>query len=172
MEEYRDIIDFPNYQVSNLGNVKNIITNKILKPMKNRKNNGRYACYEVILRNESHANSSKGKHLKISRLVAEAFIPNPENKPFVDHIDNDSSNNHYTNLRWATPKENKLNTNNKHKFNNITQSVNISLIRGKYRLNVQRVNYGVYNTLVEAQDARRYRDWETDRKSTRPNSSH
>lgn len=57
----------------------------------------------------------KGKYLQVSiggrkhyvhRLVAETFIPNPENKPDVAHIDNDGLHNHVTNLRWSTESEN------------------------------------------------------------------
>ena len=46
---------------------------------------------------------------KIHRLVAEAFIPNPENKPYVDHIDTNRTNNDVTNLRWVTQEENMRN---------------------------------------------------------------
>jgi hypothetical protein len=42
----------------------------------------------------------------IHRLVAEAFVPNPDNKPVVDHIDTNINNNHYTNLQWVTAQEN------------------------------------------------------------------
>lgn len=50
-----------------------------------------------------------GRKFKIHRLVAEAFIPNPENKPTVDHIDRDRRNNNISNLRWATYKEQRSN---------------------------------------------------------------
>lgn len=42
----------------------------------------------------------------VHRLVAMAFIDNPDNLPQVDHIDRDKSNNHYSNLRWSTPSQN------------------------------------------------------------------
>ena len=46
----------------------------------------------------------------IHRLIAETFIPNPDNNPFVDHIDRDPKNNSLSNLRWCTHQENQMNT--------------------------------------------------------------
>jgi hypothetical protein len=53
--------------------------------------------------------NGKRHHRKVHRLVAEAFIPNPNNLPEVDHIDTNKDNNCAENLRWCTHQENHLN---------------------------------------------------------------
>ena len=99
------------YEVSNYGRVKSL--NRIIM-----NKGGLYRKRELILKQRSH----KGRHLMVvlckegrtypklvHRLVAEAFIQNPYNKPVVDHIDTNPQNNHVDNLRWVTIQENCLN---------------------------------------------------------------
>ena len=89
------------YEVSNLGKVKAIKWHrgeeeKEMKP---------YTTYKGYLRLRLTKNG-KGKQFQIHRLVAEAFIPNPENKPYIDHINTDRTDNRVENLRYCTCKEN------------------------------------------------------------------
>lgn len=102
MEEiWKDIIGYEgHYQVSNLGNVRSIKFNriKLLTPYKEIK---RYGYLSVYLRLPG---SKKIK--KVHRLVAEAFIPNPDNLPCVNHIDENKENNCVENLEWCTVEYN------------------------------------------------------------------
>ena len=84
-----------NYSVSEDGIIRNDNTNKILSQ---RIQQG--YCHVGLTIN------GKAKSCRVHRLVAQAFIPNPENKPYVNHIDGIRSNNNVENLEWCTPKEN------------------------------------------------------------------
>lgn len=103
MEEiWIPIKDFPRYEVSVLG-VRPIVGKRKFRIMKPCVGKRGYIYYNLHTDDES---KSRYYH----RLLAEAFIPNPDNKPEIDHIDRDRTNNSLSNLRWVTKQENMLNT--------------------------------------------------------------
>lgn len=95
-EEWRTILGFENYQVSNTGMVRNAITGRMLKQRKDK-----YGYLVVALYKRS-----SNKWIKVHRLVALAFIPNPENKPCVNHKNEIKDCNAVWNLEWMTVAEN------------------------------------------------------------------
>lgn len=100
MEEiWKDIIDYEGiYQVSSSGKVKNLKTNRILKP-----SNRLYSDVDLSKNGEYHRQA-------IHRLVALHFIPNPNPKVLteVNHKDGNKKNNCIENLEWVTTKQNKM----------------------------------------------------------------
>lgn len=101
MEIWKDIEGYPNYQVSSEGRVKSLNYNRTGKEkiLKSRKKRNGYL--EVTL-----CKDGKPKTFTVHRLVVQAFILNPENKPCIDHINTDCTDNRVENLRWVTQKEN------------------------------------------------------------------
>ena len=92
-EVWKDIPNYEGiYQVSNLGNVKNVIKNKILK-FGYSHNGYRIVCL-------------KGKMFRVHRLVAETFLNNIDNLPYVNHKDENKENNNVENLEWCTASYN------------------------------------------------------------------
>lgn len=121
-EIWKPIKDYEGlYEVSNMGRVRSLDRGNIdstgrkqhFKGMilKQGKDNSNYLV--VVL-----SKNGKTKTFRVHRLVAEAFIPNPENKPCVDHINTIRTENEVANLRWATYEENNNNelTNKKQSF--------------------------------------------------------
>lgn len=105
-EEWKTIFDFPNYEVSNKGNIRSKEYNDSLghlrsnKKLKKQVNNCGYEYVILSSKEEKH------KTLTVHRIVAKTFIPNPEEKEDVNHIDGNKLNNNVNNLEWTTTQEN------------------------------------------------------------------
>ncbi len=101
MEVWKDVSNHEGYQVSNRGEVRSFMNNRhgpcdkshLLKQTCNK-----HGYPTVCL--------GSGNRKLVSRLVAEAFIPNPDNLPLVRHMDDNPKNNHVSNLKWGTQKDN------------------------------------------------------------------
>lgn len=137
MEIYRKIKE-TKYSISNLGNVRNDITRKILK-----KNTHKKTGYEQItLRIDG-----KSKVLSVHRLVCLEFIPNPDNKKYVNHIDGNKTNNQLDNLEWVTASENMLH--DYRVLNRMPAQLGIS-ISEKAKLKISKKNKGRLNGAARA----------------------
>ena len=91
-EIFRPIKGFDGaYEVSNYGRVFSHRNNKCLKLKRNR-----YGYIQVVLCDDEHNHKTRLVH----RLVAEAFVENPDNKKIVDHINTERADNRASNLRW------------------------------------------------------------------------
>lgn len=94
-----EIPNFPNYLIYRDGRVWGVKRRKFLKPWYDK---DKYTKYTLC-------KNGKVKTFFLHRLLGLTFIPNPNNKPCIDHIDRNRQNNNLDNLRWATIQENALN---------------------------------------------------------------
>lgn len=97
-EQWKTIAEFPNYEVSNYGQVRRVWKNhtNLKETMLNK------FGYEIVHLSKDGVN----KHRSIHRLVALAFLDNPDNLPEVNHIDGNKENNCVDNLEWVTRSQN------------------------------------------------------------------
>lgn len=107
-EEWRDVVGYEGfYQVSNMGRIRSLTRTFV-------RSDGSTATYKGRLitpvgRPYLHVSLSKNNvqsRVRVHRLVAKTFVPNPDNLPCVDHIDCDKTNDRADNLRWCTSLQN------------------------------------------------------------------
>jgi hypothetical protein len=126
---------FPeDYKISDDGQLYSVRGDKLLKY--NIDQDG-YAYYTLCVAGSRHT-------FKAHRLVAEAFIPNPENKPAIDHINGIRTDNRVENLRWVTNKENSNNPITLSKLQNIAKANVPKLINASIRRQYGRREVAVY----------------------------
>ena len=147
MEEWRQIPDFPKYEVSSWGRVKSTFQNKekIMKPTKSK-----YGYFHLTLFDVGRVER------QVHRLVAEAFLPNPENKPVIDHLNRVRTDNRLENLRWATHQENRQNQQHK-ETNSGEHHIYLSEI-GTYRASYKYEGKQYSKTFRTMEEAKVWRD--------------
>lgn len=110
-------VNYQNYEVSENGDVYNTVTKRFLKQ---RIDHTGYM--NVTMRD----NGGKWRTVKVHRILAQTYIPNPDDKPEVNHIDGVKTNNKLTNLEWVTSKENKQHGLEMGLYDNIIAEKNIT----------------------------------------------
>ena len=109
-EIWRDVVGYEGvYQVSNFGNVRSLDKNRAYKnTTRHIKGKILKSCnclgYKILTLSKDNIKTN----YRVHRIVAEHFINNPDNKPYVNHIDGNKKNNHFSNLEWCTRSENSL----------------------------------------------------------------
>lgn len=140
--------DFENYEISNLCRVRNKTSGLILK--KSFSKNG-YIYH-------SFSNRKLKKHKYLHRLMAEAFIDNPNYKEEVNHINGNKLDNSIENLEWVTRRENQShyfgNNNKTSQFVGVSYLKNCGKWRAYIRVNRKLLSLGFHKTEIEAYQAR------------------
>ena len=147
MIEYRKIQGYNNYLIGSDGTVKQLYyeiidscnrTHKYYEKLMQVSDNGK--GYKIV----GLTKNGKTKKFYIHRLVAMAFIPNPNNYKYINHIDRNTSNNNYYNLEWCTAKQNV-----NHSINNIRNAQN-KYKRPVIAININTNNKVIYSGIKEA----------------------
>lgn len=140
---WKRIDEFEDYEVCDVGLVRSKKTNRILKSTPHSEG---YPVYRLFIDGKCHWKL-------LHRILAEAFIPNPDNKRCVDHIDGDVTNNTIQNLRWVTHQENQF---NRHVHKGEYRGVSFMKAKGKWRarifINGKEKHLGLFDTAKEASE--------------------
>lgn len=150
LEVFKTIPGYENYSVSNIGRVRDDESGLLVRVGNHNKGYKNVHLFD---------NNGQCKKYLIHRLVAQAFIPNPENKFFVDHKNGDRADNRLENLRFCTRTENNRNT--RIRKNNTTGHKGITFVNktqkwvARIGIDGKRYHLGTFETLDQAVEARR-----------------
>ena len=150
-EQWKIIYEFPNYSINIDGKVRNNKSGCIRKHTMTTKG-------YMVMSFKKENNTTK--QIFIHKLLATAFIPNPDNKPFVDHINRIKTDNRIENLRWVTTSENSYNINvyNRNKLHEKNIFID-KHHRGKQYCVAKKINGKNCKTYFETlEEAKIYRD--------------
>lgn len=139
-EEWRPLLNFEGrYEVSNLGRIKSLKRNKIIKTHISPQG---YMCASL-----RYIGEKKTRTIRIHRAIAQAFIPNPNNYPIINHKDGNKLNNSIDNLEWCTCQHNI-----RHSFDNRLQKPSGRLLVGDdyVKIRAMYLNGYRYSEMVEA----------------------
>lgn len=138
MEKWRDIDNATGYQVSDMGNVRNSAKGRPVKLCVNSANGYVYAKVRY---------GTKYRNRRVHRLVAETFIPNVLNKPYVNHKDGNKQNNKVSNLEWCTAQENVIHARD---VLGVDFAKGVDVAHEKNKRRVIRSDGTIYNSIKEA----------------------
>lgn len=138
--EFKEIINYPNYEISNQGSIRNKINHKMLSLI----NKNGYLC--INLCKEGHV-----KQHYVHRLVALNFLENPNNKRVVDHINNIKTNNNISNLRWCDQMQNCFNRKLNLNSSSGIKGVCFDKRTNKFRSYIKNTYLGSFKTKEQAQ---------------------
>jgi hypothetical protein len=148
MEEFKTIEGYDNYEVSNKGNVRNKKTNKFIKTFITI-----HGYFKICL-----CKNRIKKTFTVHKLVAIAFILNPENKENIDHIDNNRLNNNAVNLRWCSNQENCRNRliscKNKTGFKGVMFYERTKKWKAQITIDGRNIHLGYFDSLEAAKEVR------------------
>lgn len=150
--EQVDIKGFEDYQITDDGRVWSKKNNKWLKPWMLKND---YLCVSLMKDGKKH-------NIRLHRIIAEAFIPNPDNKPYIDHINTIRTDNSISNLRWVSHKENMNNPITTKKMSDYNKTIKHwtqvkamreAKIKTVYQYTKDGVLVAVYDSVVDAAKA-------------------